>query len=106
MAEKGAFARRADAGDLVERVPRQVDPTAGPVRADGEAVRLVAEALDEIEHRIARLQHEGLAAGDEERLLAGVAIRPLGDADHRQVGDAEFRQDARPPRRAGRGRRR
>jgi hypothetical protein len=30
----------------------------GPVRADGEAMRLVAQALDEIERRIARRQLE------------------------------------------------
>ena len=60
------------------------------VRADGEAVGLVAQALDEIEHRVARLEHERLAAGPVERLAAGVAVRPLGDADERQVGDAEL----------------
>ena len=65
------------------------------VRADGEAVRLVAEALDEVEHRVARRQHERLAAGHVEGLAAGVAVRPLGDADERQVGDAEFGEHCR-----------
>src|SRR5690625_129696 len=49
MFEQPALAGRADAGDLVER--RRADRFCAllPMRADGEAVSLVAEALDEIE---------------------------------------------------------
>ena len=83
-----------------------LDPPPRPVRADGEAVRLVAQPLHEIEHRVARLQHERLAAGHEEGLAAGVAVRPLGDADERQVGDAELGERLDAPPRAARGRRR
>ena len=42
----------------------------GAVGADGEAVRLVAQALDEIERRIARRQLEGVAARHEETFPA------------------------------------
>ena len=52
-------------------------------------MRLVAQPLHEIEHGIARLQFERLAAGREEGLAAGVALRPLGDGDQRHVGEAE-----------------
>ena len=95
MRQQGALPRRADALDLVERVLRQGRLAPGAVRADGEAVRLVAQPLYELEHRIARLQHEGLAAGDEELLAAGVAVRPLGDADQRDIVlKAEFLENA------------
>ena len=47
------------------------------MRADGEAMRLVAQPLQEIQHRIARLEREGRLAGHEEALAAGVAVGPL-----------------------------
>ena len=43
-------------GNLVERVFDHFLLAARAMRSDGEAVRLVAHALDEIEHRIARRQ--------------------------------------------------
>ncbi len=59
------------------------------MRSDGEAVGLVAQALNEIEHRIALGQHEGLSAGNEEFLPPGIPVRSLGNADQRNVGDPE-----------------
>ena len=49
------------------------------MRADGEAMRLVAQALDEIKRGIARRQPERLAPRDEKHLASGVAVGPLGD---------------------------
>ena len=64
------------------------------MRADGEAMHLVAQALDEIEHRVAHRQHEGIPALDEEALAPGVAVRALGDTDGDDaVLDAEIGQD-------------
>ena len=101
------LARRADAVDLVERIGADRLRALGAVRADGEAMRLVAQALDEIEHGIARLEHEAaLAAGNVEMLAAGVAVGPLGDADQRDIVNAEFGQHLARDARAGRGRRR
>ena len=79
-------------GDLVER--RAADRLGAPraVRADGEAMRLVAQALEEIEHGIARLEAERRLARHEEALAAGVAVGSLGDADHGDVVDAELGQ--------------
>ena len=55
----------------------------GAVRADGEAVGLIAQPLHEVEHGIARLQHHGtIAAGDVE-MLASRVVGTLGDADQR-----------------------
>ncbi len=68
------------------------------VRADREAVRLVAQPLHEIQHGVARLQLERLARGHEEGLAAGIALRPLGDGDDGNVGDAERGERLAPPR--------
>src|ERR1700758_5864829 len=68
MVEQGALAGRADARDLLQS--RLADVAAAPhaVRADREAMRLVAQALDEIERRNARLELERLAARQGESL--------------------------------------
>ena len=83
----GSYAR-----DLVQRVDADGLGAPGPVRADGKAVRLVAQALDVVEDRIARLQHEGGLARHVEMLAARIPVRPLGDAHHRQVGQAQLVQ--------------
>src|SRR3984893_16021277 len=64
MVEQGALAGRADARDLLQS--RLTDVAAAPhaVRADREAMRLVAQPLDEIERRIVRLEIERLAPGE------------------------------------------
>ena len=62
MVQQRALAGRADAGDLVERVLDQFAFALGPVRADREAVRFVAQPLHEIERGIARRQLEGRLA--------------------------------------------
>src|SRR5258707_7478190 len=68
MVEQGALAGRADPRDLLQ--PRLADVAAAPdaVRADREAMRLVAQPLDEIERRIARLEVERLASRQGEGL--------------------------------------
>ena len=58
MMQQRALARRADAGDFLQAGLADVLLAARAVRADGEAMRLVAQPLDEIEHRIARRQLE------------------------------------------------
>ncbi len=94
MQQQRALAAGADAGDLVERVLDHLLLAPRAVRADGEAVRLVAQPLDEIEHRIAHRQRERVPALDEEALAAGVAVLALGDADrHDAVLDAEIGED-------------
>src|SRR3569623_641469 len=56
MLQQRALARRADALDLIERVLDDVLLAARPVRADGEAVGLVAQALHVIEYWVAMRQ--------------------------------------------------
>ena len=61
--------------------------------ADGEAMRLVAQALNVVEDRIAGLEHEGRLAHDVEMLAAGIAVRPLGHAGKRQIGKPQLVED-------------
>src|SRR5215831_21032317 len=77
--QERALARRADAGDFVERAPDEVLLAPGAVGPDGEAVRFVAQTLDEEEGRIAGRELERLPALDEEGLATRVAVRALGD---------------------------
>src|SRR5499427_11117296 len=54
MVEQRALASRADAGDFLQPCLADVAPAPDAVGTDREAMRLVAQPLDEIEHRIAR----------------------------------------------------
>src|SRR6516162_5192254 len=92
MVEQRALASRADAGDFLQPRLADVAPAPDAVRADREAMRLVAQPLDEIEHRIARLELERLPAGQEEGLHPRVPIRAFGDRSERHIDDAERRQ--------------
>ena len=69
-----------------------------PVDADGEAVRLVAQPLDEIEHRLARLEHEGRPG----RADRNAPARHRGPAPWRRRHAEGRRARARPARRCGR----
>src|SRR5262249_44709278 len=91
--QQRTLARRADAGDLLQAGVSNVALALLPMRADREAMRLVAQPLDEIQNRIARRQPERFAAGHVERLAAGVAVGPLGDADQRHTSRAEPGED-------------
>ncbi len=77
--QQRALARGADAGDFVERALHEILLALGSVRADGEAMGLVAQALHKEQGRVAHRQFERLAPFDEKRLAAGVAVRPFGD---------------------------
>src|SRR5215468_3002246 len=90
MQQQRALAAGADARNLVEGRLRDLLRPLGAVGADGEAVRLVAQSLQEIENGVLRFQAERLAPRQEEALAAGVAVRPLGDADNGDVGHAKF----------------
>src|SRR5882757_3807721 len=57
--QQGTFARRSDARNLLQAGLADVLFAQLAVRADDEAVGLVAQPLDEIEHRVARLQLDG-----------------------------------------------
>jgi hypothetical protein len=92
--QQGLLAARPDARNLVQRIGAQALRPLGPVAADGEAVRLVPQPLDVIQHRIARIEHERGLARHVDALAAGVAVRPLGDAGKLQPADAELLEHA------------
>src|SRR2546423_3787192 len=81
--QQRALARRTDAGDLLQPGLADVFLASLSVRTDGEAVGLVAQALDEIEQRIARFELNRCASGDEKRFPPGLPLRPFGDRDQR-----------------------
>src|SRR6516165_11645711 len=81
--QERALARRADAGDFVERTPDEVLLAPGAMGSDGEAVRFVAQALDEEEGGIARRELERFPALYKEGLAARVAVGALGDRGER-----------------------
>src|SRR5258706_13755199 len=62
------------------------------MRADREAMRLVAQPFDEIKHRIARLEFEWVAPGQEKGLHPRVPIRALSNGNERHINDAEAGQ--------------
>ncbi len=62
--------------------------------ADRKPVCLVAHALDEVEHRIARRQGEVRLALHEEALATCIAVDTLGDANRNHAfGDIQFVED-------------
>src|SRR6186997_1041725 len=73
MVQQRTLARRADAGHLVERRAGDVGAASRAVGADGEAMRLVAQTLEEVEHRITRLERERRLARDEKTLATRIA---------------------------------
>jgi hypothetical protein len=94
MVQQRLLAASPYPGDLVERrVPQRLGPL-GTVRANRKAVRLVPQALQEIEHRVARVEREWCTARDEEALAPSIALWSLGDSGDRDVGDTEFFEDA------------
>ena len=93
MPEQRALARRADAGNFVERAFAHRLFALGAVRADGEAVRLVAQTLHEVQHRIVGREAEGRLAGHEKALAAGVSVGAFGDARNGEAVQAEFVQN-------------
>src|SRR5258708_10212660 len=89
MHEQSLLPPRADPRDLVERRGGDCGTAARPMAADREAVRLVAQPLQKVEHRVARLELAGLPSVHEESLAAGGAVRPLSDRPQRAVDDSE-----------------
>ena len=95
MCQKGAFARLSDARNIIQRRCTDGFGPLGAVGTNGKTVRLVPEALDEIEHRIVMPERHRSLAGAVEFFLAGIAILALGDTDEGHIRDAEFGKDFR-----------
>src|SRR5688500_1587507 len=92
VTQQRSFAHRPDTGDFLQAGLADVLLALLAMRTNGESMRLIAQPLHEVEHRIAWPELERLAPRDEERLTAGIAFGPLGDADQRYARDPERRQ--------------
>src|SRR2546423_3562350 len=90
--QERALARRSDAGDFLQPGFAHILLAASPVRSYGKAVRLVAQPLHEVEHRVAWLEHERLAPGGVEGLPPGVAVGSLGYGDKGYIGEGKGRK--------------
>src|SRR6202021_2057373 len=71
MVQQSALARRADARNFLQSGFANVLFAQFAVRPDHEAMRLVAQPLDEIQYRIARLELERFALGAEQGFAGG-----------------------------------
>src|SRR5215470_1574939 len=66
MVEQRLLTASADPGDFIERRSTKSLGPLGAMRTDGKSVRLVTQPLQEVEHRIARVERERRAAWHEE----------------------------------------
>src|SRR2546428_2961894 len=81
----------ADPGDALQGGSRAAPGAARTVAGDGEAVRLVADSLDQVQAgMVGRKPHRALP--DPQLLETRFSLRPLGDADQRDVGEARLGQ--------------
>src|SRR6266478_9898907 len=94
MVQERLLSPRPDPGNLVERRASKRFCPLGAVGANGKAVRLVSQALQEIEDRIPWVERKRRPAGHEEALAPGIAVGPLGDRRDRHVVDAELGKHA------------
>src|SRR5947207_14841370 len=84
-------ALRADAGNLIQHRGRARLAAASAVADDGEAVRLVADRLDEMQRRVRRRELQAARLRLDDQLLeARLALRSLGDAHHADLMQAEI----------------
>ena len=60
------------------------------MRANGEAMRLIAQPLQKKQHRIARLQTVHRLARPVKLFAPGIAIRALGNRHQRYGGNVQF----------------
>src|SRR6516165_8198046 len=79
--EQRTLACRPDARDFLQARFAHVALAALAMGADGEAVRFVAQSLDEVEHRIPWLELERFPSGNEKSLQAGIAVGTLGNRE-------------------------
>src|SRR5207302_8503918 len=81
--EERPAARRPDAFELVEEGGEAARLAPLPVEAEGEAVRLVAQTLQELKPRVVAREHDRLGPAGDEDLLD--ALRERNDCDARQI---------------------
>src|SRR5271167_2750543 len=94
MEQHCPLAPHPDPGDLIERRAAERLCPLSTVRTDREAVRLVAQALQKVEHGVPWVEREWRSPGQKEALAPGVAVGPLGDRADRDVVYSELVKNA------------
>src|SRR5271169_240336 len=77
MVEQRVLAASADSVDFIERGAPQGLRSLGPVRGDSKPMCFVAQALQEVEDRVALVERERRAPRHKEVFPPGVAVRTL-----------------------------
>ncbi len=94
MVQQRLLAASADSVDFIERgAPQGLRPLCA-MGGNRKPMRFVAQPLEKIENRIARVERERRSPRHKEVFPPGIAVRPLGDPDDCDIGDAEFFEDA------------
>ena len=84
----------ADAADALERRRQAGLAAARAVAGDGEAVRFVADGLDQMQPRIvARKLNTALRISADQLFQPRLALRALGHAEEEDVVHSQFRQE-------------
>src|SRR6516162_3236625 len=96
MVQQCPLAPRPDPGDLIERRAAERLCPLSAVRTYREAVCLIAQTLQKVEHGVPRIEREWRSTRQEEALSPGVAVRPFGDRGDRDVVNAELIKNALP----------
>ena len=92
MMQQGLFACPANARHIIEHAFAYLLGPFGAVRANRPAMRLIAQALNEIQDRVFLVQpHRGLA-GNVQDFLACVTINPLGNPHQHHIFNAQIFQ--------------
>src|SRR5450755_3115479 len=89
MHQQRALAGGADTWNFLQAGLADVLLAQLAMRADHEAMRLVAHSLDEIQHGIARLELDRLAIRHEQGFTPGVALGAFGDGKQRHLRQPE-----------------
>src|SRR5206468_8424720 len=93
MREQRMAALGPDAADLLQRRGRSRLAAPGAMALDGEAVRLVANPLQQVQPRMVRRQRErSIAIGKNDLLQPGLALGTLGDAEELRCVQSLFGQ--------------
>jgi hypothetical protein len=94
MVQHGPLAPRPDPGDLIERRAAERFCPLGTVRTDREAVRLVAQALQKVQHGVTWIERKWRSPWQEKALASGVAVGPFGYRADRDVVNPELIKNA------------
>src|SRR4249919_2803555 len=92
MLEQSRAPTRADSGDVFEPTGLARFLPSSAMTGYGEAMRLVADLLDQLQSRRLRTRTNLPAVGKNQRFMTGATFLALGYAGHGDSGHAEIRE--------------